>query len=517
MGLIENMKAYFKGLSQKDLEENNQASPVPNSNRGPWSDHNVIAGMTPARLGSIMAEVRQGQIPAEYLELCQEIERRDAHYRSVLSTRKHSVEGLPIQVEAAGDDETSLQIAEAVRLDIAKHDGIRNLMKDCLDALGKGFSVTAVHWDTTDPKRHRFGEFVHKDPRWFAYSKEDARTLCLLEEHGIGMAPIDRRLYVIHEPRLLSGPQILAGLSYTALYLWLVKHFDVSSWAAFVDRFGYPVRLGKYGKKATKEDIATLKRAVAAIGSDVGAVIPDSMILEIIESKTTGTNADVYEKLAVWADKQLSKLVLGQTASSEGTAGKLGNDQTQEAVRQDIIDADAAQLEETLNRDLVRPYVAWNFGPDVVPPRLVLRRVESQDVTMVTDALAKLIPVGLKVKAEEVRNLLGLTAPEDNDEVLTPPNLMPAAAPPAANAERTKVALNSQQDLPDGEGDFVPVSDEIAQVLEEAASASSGYEEFRTKLETLVVDWPADKIAELVAVATFGARAQGATDFDTED
>ncbi|UTC47228.1 DUF935 family protein [Treponema vincentii] len=41
----------------------------------------------------------------------------------------------------------------------------------------------------------------------------------------------------------------------------------------FADRFGYPVRIGKYGRKATKEDIATLKRAVA-IGSDVGAVIP---------------------------------------------------------------------------------------------------------------------------------------------------------------------------------------------------------------------------------------------------
>lgn len=506
MGIIENLKAFFNGqISPKDLEENNEASVVPNSNRGPWADQNVVSGITPERLGSILAEVRLGQVPRTYLELCQEIERRDAHYRSVLSTRKHSVEGLQIQVEATGDDETSLQIAEAVRIDIAQHVGLRNLMKDCLDALGKGFSVSEIHWDTTDPARYRIKEFVHKDPRWFGYAREDARTLCVLDEHGIGMSPLDRRLCVVHEPRLLSGPQILSGLSYTALFFWLVKHFDVTAWAAFVDRFGYPVRLGKYGKKATKEDITTLKRAVAAIGSDIGAVIPDSMVLDIIESKTTASNAEVYEKLASWADRQLSKLVLGQTASADGTPGKLGNEQSQEEVRQDIIDADAAQLETTLNRDLVRTYVALNFGPEVTPPRLVLRRVESQDVTMVTEALAKLVPLGLKVRSEEVRNLLGLTAPDANDEVL-----QSAPSPASAlNSTTMKVATNAE-DTEEPESDFVSISDDIAEVLQQAADDSTDFEVFKTKLETLVADWPADKVAELIAVASFGARAQGA-------
>ena len=257
MGVVENVKAWWGGLFPKaDLEDNQNASPVPNSNRSPWADRNVVAGLTPERLGSIMAEVRRGQLPDKYLELCQEIERRDGHYRSVLSTRKHSVEGLQIQVEAAGDDPASLKIAEAVRQDIVQNTGIRNLIKDLLDALGKGFSVVAVNWDTSNPSRWTPRQFVFKDPRWFAYSKDDGRTLCLLDEHGIGMTPLDRRAYIIHEPRLLSGPQILSGLGYTALFLWLIKHFDVSAWAAFVDRFGYPVRLGKFGKKATKEDIA---------------------------------------------------------------------------------------------------------------------------------------------------------------------------------------------------------------------------------------------------------------------
>jgi phage gp29-like protein len=46
----------------------------------------------------------------------------------------------------------------------------------------------------------------------------------------------------------------------------MLKSYDVTSWVAFIDRYGYPIRIGKYGKKATEQDRATLKRAVAAIG-----------------------------------------------------------------------------------------------------------------------------------------------------------------------------------------------------------------------------------------------------------
>jgi phage gp29-like protein len=112
---------------------------------------------------------------------------------------------------------------------------------------------------------------------------------------GEDLAPLQLYRFVVHEPLLLSGPPIRGGLAMTALFYWLVKHYDVTSWASFVDRYGFPVRIGKYGRKATKEDIDTLKRAVAAIGTDIGAVIPDSMIIEIVESKTTSQNAEVYE------------------------------------------------------------------------------------------------------------------------------------------------------------------------------------------------------------------------------
>ena len=507
-------------MHKKELTEQ-RATPVANSNRDLWSG-GLVAGLTPERLAVILNRVRRGEVPAEYLEIAGELEERDAHYRSVLSTRKHAVEGLELYVQAGGDDKEALTVAEAVNEDIISHADSMDLIKNALDALGKGFSVNEIIWNT-ESTRWKPATFIYRDPRWFAYDKGTG-LLSLRDVYGMELHPLEPYKFIVHEPNLLSGKQITSGLSFTALFYWLVKTYDVTSWAAFADRFGYPVRLGKYGRKATKEDIATLKRAVAAIGSDVGAVIPDAMAIDIIESKTTAGNSEVYEKIAEWADKQLSKLVLGQTASAEGTPGKLGDSQDQQVVRQDILKADVRQLEQTLNRDLVIPYVIFNFGKQERYPKLRIKYVEPKNVQLIVDSVTKLVPLGFKVKAQEMHALLGLSSPEKDDEVLT----APSAYEPMMNAQNAgRIALNAS-DVTQSESDetvddktpdgFIEITDDIAAVIEKAADKATDFKSFEAQLEKLVSGWDAEKIARTMAIAFFKARAEGDANFakDTE-
>ena len=514
--LKETDTAKKEQIHKKELNEQ-RATPVANSNRDLWSG-GLVAGLTPERLAVILNRVRRGEVPAEYLEIAGELEERDAHYRSVLSTRKHAVEGLELYVQSGGDDKEALAIAEAVNEDIISHADSMDLIKNALDALGKGFSVNEIIWDTSGT-RWKPETFIYRDPRWFAYDKVTG-VLSLRDVYGIELHPLEPYKFIVHEPNLLSGKQITSGLSFTALFYWLVKTYDVTSWAAFADRFGYPVRLGKYGRKATKEDIATLKRAVAAIGSDVGAVIPDAMAIDIIESKTTAGNSEVYESIAEWADKQLSKLVLGQTASAEGTPGKLGDSQDQQAVRQDILKADVRQLEQTLNRDLVIPYVDFNFGKQERYPKLRIKYVEPKNVQLIVDSVTKLVPLGFKVKAQEMHALLGLSSPEKDDEILT----APAAYEPIMNAQNAgRIALNAS-DVTQSENDetvddetpegFVEITDDIAEVLEKAADKATDFKSFEIELEKLVSGWDAGKIAHTMAIAFFKSRAEGDANFD---
>ena len=117
--------------------------------------------------------------------------------------------------------------------------------------------------------------------------------------------------------------------------------------------------------------------------------------------------------------------------SPRGTPGKLGDSQDQQAVRQDILKADVRQLEQTLNRDLVIPYVDFNFGRQEKYPKLRIKYVEPKNVQLIVDSVTKLVPLGFKVKAQEMHALLGLSAAEKDDDILT----APAPYAPEMNAQ----------------------------------------------------------------------------------
>ena len=62
-----------------------------------------------------------------------------------------------------------------------------------------------------------------------------------------------------------------------------------------------------------------------------------------------------------------------------------------------------------LNRDLIRPWMDLEFGPDGRGyPRLIIARPKAEDVKQLTDSLQVLVPMGLRVEASEIRDKLGL-------------------------------------------------------------------------------------------------------------
>lgn len=501
-----------------------QAYAVTYTNRTPWSDFSILNRLSPERLASILRDVRSGECPAEYLELAQDMEMRDLHYRSVLSTRKDAVCGLELKVEPASEDERDIELAKAVESDIIQNRSARfvPLVRDMLDAIAKGFSATEILWNTGG-KTWKPKEYRWRDPRWFQYDKETGRTLMLRDEATSELFPLMPNKFIIHEPHLISGTQIAGGLALPALFYFMLKSYDVTSWAAFIDRYGFPIRLGKYNKKATKDDISTLRRAVASIGADFGAVIPEGATIEIIESKTSSENSEAYQKMATWIDKQISKLVLGQTMTTDdGSSWAQG--QVHEEVRQDIANADSIAVADTLNSCLVVPYINLNFGEQERYPEIVLYKPDERNIEQVVSAIEKLAPHGLTVKADEIRSMLGLSKPEEKDETIGG-RIPTADFGGELNATRTELnAASARARTESGDfvgdiaadyaDDLVPIGDEIAEVLEKAADKATDFNSFKAELERLSSEWSPDKIAELMAVAFFSARAKGDSKFE---
>ncbi len=512
-----------KRTDKKNLSTE-QAFAVTYTNRTPWADFSILNRLSPEKLAGILRDVRSGECPAEYLELAQDMEMRDLHYRSVLSTRKDAVCGLEIKVEPASDDKKDMEIAQSVERDIIKNRSARfvPLLRDMLDALAKGFSVCEIGWNTSG-KLWKPGKYTWKDPRWFQYDKETGQTLMLRDELTTDLHPLIQNKFIIHEPHLISGTQIAGGLALPALFYFMLKSYDVTSWAAFIDRYGFPIRLGKYSRKATQDDIKTLRRAIASIGADFGAVIPEGATIEIIESKTSSENTDAYQKMATWIDKQVSKLVLGQTMTTDDGSSR-AQGEIHEEVRQDIAAADALSIADTLNSSLVVPYVNFNFGEQECYPEIVLYKPDKKNIEQVVDAIEKLASHGLAVKADEIRSMLGLSKPEDEDEIIG--GRLPVSTfdedGESLNSVTTELNAHSKEYVEktnadkveeDFSGDYIPISDEIAEVLEKAVDKATDFDSFKTELLRLTSEWTPDKIAELMAIAFFSARAKGDSKF----
>lgn len=539
MAVIDKIKKFFSVANKNKILENEIAYSVPNSNRSVWGDFSLLQNLSPTVLASILNDIKCGYIPKEYLEVASDIELKDTHYRSVLNTRKLAVTSLDIKVIATSDDEKNLEIAKAVERDIVRNEtaGIYSLIFDMLDAIAKGFSVNEIIWESKNnvwrPREYKF--------RYAGFFRYDnlGEKLKLIDPYTSELYDLPENKFIIHQPKNHSGAQILSGLAIPCLFYFMLKYYDITSWAAFIDRFGYPLRLGKYSPKATEDDINTLRRAVASIGSDFGAVIPESAILEIIESKTTQSTSDTYEKLAQFVNKEISKLVLGQTMTSEEVAS-YSQAQVHNEVRGDIAKSDIRQIMETLNSQLIVPYCKFNFGELETYPKLELFKPDIDNIELIINAVANLSDKGLKVKASEIRAKLGLSEPAEDDEVVggrviydnnanyrNMPLQGALARADAADASDlnnkfdssllTIKALNQTVSPHVANDDYIEIENDIVETLKKVFDKCESFDEIKNEIEKLSLNWDSSKIAEIMASAFFMARAKGDNDFDLDE
>lgn len=475
-------------------------------------------GLNPSRLAAILREADQGE-PLRYFELAETIEERDLHYAGVLGTRKRSVAQIDISVDAAGDDAASVRHADMVREWLAR-DELQDELFDILDAIGKGVSLTEIVWDTSEGQ-WRPGRLEWRDPRWFRFSREDGRTPLLRTDAGD--RPLDPFKFITLTIRAKSGLPVRSGIARLATWSWMFKAFTQRDWAIFTQTYGQPIRVGKYNAGATEEQKDTLFRAVANIAGDCAAIIPDGMIIEFIESKSVSQSTDLYANRSDWLDRQVSKAVLGQTATTDAIAGGHAVGREHRQVQEDIETADAKATSAVLNRDLIRPWVDLEFGPQKAYPRLRIARPDQEDLSQLADSLAKLVPLGLRVQASEVRDKYGLSDPEEGAEVLTPDRgpgqVPPAAGDPALQATQTPKQTRDDTDILADEAEALaaPAGDALVDTIRELVTRADSLAEVRDGLMALKPDMPAEGLARAMQLALAYAELSGRAEIAAGD
>ncbi|HEX7821054.1 MAG TPA: DUF935 domain-containing protein [Sphingobium sp.] len=531
----------------RDVLTREIAAPSMASIRNITSGH-PAQGLTPQRLASLLRQSEEGDATA-YLELAEEMEEKDLHYLSVMGTRKRAVSQEPVTVKSASDDPEDEADAQLLR-DWLDRLTLQGELFDIMDAAGKGYSATEIIWGMGEqwlPDRLEW-----QDPRFFEYDRGTGRKL-LLRGGLSGMSglplPLPEHKFIIHQAPAKSGLPIRGGLARAAAWGYLFKNYATKDWLAFMEVYGLPLRVGKYAPGTAESDIAILERAVAQIGQDAGAVIPQSMLIEFVQAGGAAANPEMFERKCKYIDEQLSKAVLGQTSSSDAKSGGLGSGQADlhGEVRRDIKSADCAQLSATLTHDLGRPMVMFNRGIRKRYPLIIVGAPDPVDLKQALDGIEAAMRNSVPVSVSYFRNVTAIPEPRPGEEVLlrTPENPAtedggaPGGADPAKSpaidllaplktrpgaSPKLRVAASvtpapgdaiddaAAEALHDWERLAAPIINPIA----ELAASSTSLEDFRDRLASSMTGTGTDAMIDMLAQACFGARLQGSAAIEQE-
>lgn len=514
------------------------AAPSVGSVRSIQSGH-PAQGMDPRKLGQILRAAEGGDEIA-YFELAEEIEEKDLHILSILGTRKRAVCALPIEVDAAGDSPEEQADADLVR-DWLDTGALELALFDILDAIGKGRSACEIIWKTTaqlwTPDRIKW-----RDPRHFEYDRTTGEDLRLRTNEGTKRLPAAK--FVVHEHKAKSGLPIRGGLMRALAWGYLFKNYAIKDWVIFLEGYGHPLRLGKYGPNETEGNKRILANALTQLGADAWGTIPETMNVEFIDRKAGTAPNDLWRSKAEFWDLQFSKAVLGQTNTTDAQAGGLGSGQANvhNDVRGDIMDADAKLVSATINRDIVVPMIMLNRGVRPTYPRIRIGRPDEIDAAVDIANAEKLAAMGVKIGGTQMRERAGLPAPEEGEEplqVLTPSNspgeaagavlapdvrknpasapLDPFKSPTGGNPDQGAVAAAQPEREPDGIDraidealdDWQALVDPMRGPIDALLESAESLEDVRDGLIDALQAMDVSQMQSVLARAGFGSRLLG--------
>ncbi len=485
-------------------------------------------GLTPSRLATILDAAEQGELTAQF-ELFEDMEEKDGHIASEMNKRRRACI-LEWEVVPPQKSPTPAEAKAAAQLDelLQEIPDFEDVLFDVTDAIGKGFACLEIEW-------HRVERFwlpktiTHRPQSWFELHRgyrQELRLRTYAMQDGVPGQALQPFGWLTHVHKAKSGYLERSALFRQLAWTYLFKNYSVGDLAEFLEIYGIPLRVGKYPSSASEAEKLTLLRALAAIGHNAAGIIPEGMLLEFHNAATGDPKA--FELMMNWCERNQSKVILGATLTSgaDGKASTNALGQIHNEVRKDLRDADVRQLNTTLTRDLVYAVAALNgLAPDGPrrSPQFQLNAQETEDLTAYSEALPKLVSIGVQPTVKWAHEKLGIPMPQDGEPVLQQPAqpmpfglaglraAWPADAPLAALAAATPGAAATPpqamaQQL--AAGAAPAVTGWLAQIRALVERAQS-LDDIRNGLEQLLPDMTLDQYAAAMAQALAAAQLAG--------
>lgn len=220
------------------------------------------------------------------------------------------------------------------------------------------------------------------------------------------------------------------GLRSVIYWAWYQKQETLAWLMEYLERSAFGIEIWYYpsGNNKAKDEARTAAEERIGQGRNI-VLVPkplgdESMAYGVERIEPGMAGADVVHQIVnEYFGHQIKRYILGQTLTTEAHATGLGSNLA--TIHLDtylqIIQADSVNLEETMTKQLVNPIKQFNFPTASHIPVKFRIDTEAADVESKLAAWEKAYQMGMKLKAQDVADLIGASVPDANDEVLQMP------------------------------------------------------------------------------------------------
>ena len=427
----------------------------------------------------------------------------DDEVKSAFTQRQDAVISREWKVEPGGDKPIDIEAADAMS-ELLKSVGFDRVTKLMHYGVFYGYAVAELIYGIKD-NLYWINDIKVRDRRRFRFTPTG--ELRLLTQNNMHEGIACQTPYFWHYATGADHDDEPYGLGLAHWLYWpsFFKRNDIKFWLIFLEKFGMPTAVGKYGTGATTEQKRDLLSLTRAIQTDSGIIMPDGMNLELLQIARSG--AGDYKAFYDSMNEAIRRVTVGQITSSGGASSSIGGDESlQAAVLASIAKSDSDVMCESWNRGPGTWFTQMNF-PGAAVPQVSRIFDEPEDLKSMSERDKNIIEsTGYRPTLAHVQDTYGgeweeKKQPEELINAQSSKNVdfseqQSNAFAPALQANR----LNSE---------IQPATNQWINQIKELVDNVKSLEELRDKLFELIPDIQLDDYAEVMAQALTAANLAG--------
>lgn len=224
------------------------------------------------------------------------------------------------------------------------------------------------------------------------------------------------------------------GIRSRIYWTWFQKQEALAFLMEYMERSAFGIEIWYYPWGNPEAEAKTRTAAQERIGAGRNIILvpkplgddADAYGIEKIEPGMAGA-AELKDIIINYFGHLIKRYILGQVLTTEAEATGIGSGLGDIHLNtyMQIVRYDATLLEETITDELVKHLKNWNF-PEFANVKVKFRiDTESEDAQMKLEAYRNAFEMGLKIKAQDIMDLIGASKPDDDDEILSMEQMQP--------------------------------------------------------------------------------------------